>query len=921
MPFTPTPRRLLTAAALTLALGAGGALADTATSQRYYDDAVKKLEAGDGSAAVIQLRNAIQQDAANRSARLLLGRLYLRTGDGVSAEKELRRALEMDAADEVQLPLAQALLMQGKFADVFKVVTPDAATADLVNRKLIIRGQAHLGLGQLDDAATMFEAAASSPPALPEAQIGLARVDMVRGKLEAADRRLAELVRTYPDHLEALLVRSDVAYALGRADDALAALNKAAAIAPNDPRVLLPRARLRIETGAIDEAEKDVAAILQRSPQDVMGRYMRASIQLLRGDAAGANQTFIPIETALRDFLPAQLLKGMIKLETGEYAQAEAALARFTAAVPRHGPARRLMGAANLRAGNPQGAVEVLEPLVAQRPDDNLARQLLAGAYLRLGRYDDAAEAWRRIAASGDDKAAAAARGALALLGMAGNGNAVESPGGLTPEIRRTALLVLEYVRNGEFDRARTTVEQLRAADPNDPVLINLEAGVYMAQGDLPTARSRLEEARRIDPTVAAVLDNLNAVDTRLGNLGAVEQRLRDVADDNPPDEGAVLRLAQFLVRNDRGEEAGATLESALDRLPQSLTLNRAAAELYQQQGDAEKLTRTADRFLAMGDSRPEALLLAGGLFRALNQPDRAVDALRRFVETRPDADEPRLLLAQSLIAAGRMDEARSQLDTIKARNPLNVPATLGLIDLALAKGETDKALGLADALRKDAPGSAAQLRANVLMRTKRPEDAIATLAQSVEQQPETGPALDLYDMRRRSGQEKAAVDGLKAYLDRKPDDARARLVLADALLAAKEYAEGAGHYEILLRRDSDNAALLNNLAWLKHETGSPEALQYARRAFAAAPGSAEIADTLGWILVEAGEMEEGLDLLRRAGAAAPANPDIQYHLAYALNATGKRDQAKVILERLVQNGRPFLQKDAAADLLASFNP
>jgi predicted Zn-dependent protease len=267
------------------------------------------------------------------------------------------------------------------------------------------------------------------------------------------------------------------------------------------------------------------------------------------------------------------------------------------------------------------------------------------------------------------------------------------------------------------------------------------------------------------------------------------------------------------------------------------------------------------------------------------------------------------------------MDEARSQLDTIKARNPLNVPATLGLIDLALAKGETDKALGLADALRKDAPGSAAQLRANVLMRTKRPEDAIATLAQSVEQQPETGPALDLYDMRRRSGQEKAAVDGLKAYLDRKPDDARARLVLADALLAAKEYAEGAGHYEILLRRDSDNAALLNNLAWLKHETGSPEALQYARRAFAAAPGSAEIADTLGWILVEAGEMEEGLDLLRRAGAAAPANPDIQYHLAYALNATGKRDQAKVILERLVQNGRPFLQKDAAADLLASFNP
>lgn len=49
---------------------------------RHYRDQ------GDIEAAVIQLKMVIQQDADNRSARLLLGELYIDPGDPQSAEKE-----------------------------------------------------------------------------------------------------------------------------------------------------------------------------------------------------------------------------------------------------------------------------------------------------------------------------------------------------------------------------------------------------------------------------------------------------------------------------------------------------------------------------------------------------------------------------------------------------------------------------------------------------------------------------------------------------------------------------------------------------------------------------------------------------------------------------------------------------------------
>src|SRR5690349_21109461 len=131
-PYRPATSRFrhLAAAVSLIALGSGfaagftPAYADTQQSQTYYNQAVQQLQSGNASAAVIQLRNAVQQDPANMKARQLLGELYLATGEAVSAEKELRRVFDAQRSDEVELRLAQALMMQRRYSDVFAVLSP-----------------------------------------------------------------------------------------------------------------------------------------------------------------------------------------------------------------------------------------------------------------------------------------------------------------------------------------------------------------------------------------------------------------------------------------------------------------------------------------------------------------------------------------------------------------------------------------------------------------------------------------------------------------------------------------------------------------------------------------------------------------------------------------------------------------------------
>ena len=74
------------------------------------------LAKNDTKAAIIQLKNALQENPELAEGRFLLGRALLQGGDLAGSETELRKALALKHSSEAVVPLlAQTMLAQRQF--------------------------------------------------------------------------------------------------------------------------------------------------------------------------------------------------------------------------------------------------------------------------------------------------------------------------------------------------------------------------------------------------------------------------------------------------------------------------------------------------------------------------------------------------------------------------------------------------------------------------------------------------------------------------------------------------------------------------------------------------------------------------------------------------------------------------------------
>ena len=140
--------------------------------------------------------------------------------------------------------------------------------------------------------------------------------------------------------------------------------------------------------------------------------------------------------------------------------------------------------------------------------------------------------------------------------------------------------------------------------------------------------------------------------------------------------------------------------------------------------------------------------------------------------------------------------------------------------------------------------------------------------------------------------------------------------VLGGYYLSIRSLQPAAGEFEAALRLVPQSVMALNNLAWVYTRLNDPRAEGLAERAHELAPESAEVDDTLGWILAHNGEALRAVPLLAHAAKVLTGDPEVEYHYAYALLGAGQRGQSRQILTRLVSASRPFDSRADAQRLL-----
>jgi predicted Zn-dependent protease len=184
--------------------------------------------------------------------------------------------------------------------------------------------------------------------------------------------------------------------------------------------------------------------------------------------------------------------------------------------------------------------------------------------------------------------------------------------------------------------------------------------------------------------------------------------------------------------------------------------------------------------------------------------------------------------------------------------------------------------------------------------------------------QHDAGVMRKLVGVQRAGNANDEAEQVLEAWLMEHPQDAVASVMLAQVQAELGKTAEARGELERLMESQStlrSDPLILNNLAWLLRDSDPQRARKYAERALRSDPDSAAIKDTLGYLLVRAGELYRGADLLREANRARPTDPTIGFHYAEALARLDRDAQARVVLLGLLD--KEFPELEAARALLA----
>jgi putative PEP-CTERM system TPR-repeat lipoprotein len=324
------------------------------------------------------------------------------------------------------------------------------------------------------------------------------------------------------------------------------------------------------------------------------------------------------------------------------------------------------------------------------------------------------------------------------------------------------------------------------------------------------------------------------------------------------------------------------------------------------------------DEVLASPARGPELSSQVGTVLLDAGRFDEAVGRFRDAVDADPRNPLYLLNLARAQLALDQSDAASESIQRALDVRPNWLPAVSTQVLIDLRAKRADKALATVQSLRKSAPDNArfAMLEGDVRMAAKQFTEAVAAYADADKLKPSAASAIRLHQARRAASMPRAEAS-LIAWLGLHPEDVTVRTVLAQFYLRGSQLTDAASEFEIVSREQPNDAAMLNNLAWIYQELGDPRALATARRAHELAPSNPAIADTYGWILFSRREPAAALPLLEAAARVAAQDPEIQYHYAAALAASGRKGEAREALRKAMAARTEFKSRSEAEKLLA----
>ena len=896
------------------------------TPEKFIASGKAYLEKRDFPAAVIQFKNAVQKDPDAPEPRYLLGIALEEEDDPTSAEIELRKALAAGYPSEVATPaLVRVLLARGQFEKALSEATRQLNSSPAKAELLALSGDGQLGLGKLEEARTAFSSALSMEPENETATLGMSKLAAATGEPSRAHQLVDEVVARNPSSRQGLLLKGDLLVAERRDKEAAQAFGKAIELRPYSVRVYLVLVPLLVRSGDVEGAETRLAALKKIASRSPFTQYLDALVAAKKGDRTRAGNSIQAAVNGAPEYAPALLLAGSIAYEAGNYGQAEEYLRKALPATPNQTYPRRLLVSTYLRTGQLDRAREALEPLLKLAPDDPTILVLAGEVALANRQLPQAAGYYQKALALDPKNALTRTRLGQTRLAQGDAQRAMQeleaASGADASQYQADVALIVLHLNRREFDKAQTAADTLAKKQPDNPLTHNLAGLVKLAKKDQAGARSSFEQAMRLQPTYFPAARNLALLDVRDGKRDAAKQRYETILAKDPKSEMALLALVEMAQQTGApAQEIDKAMDRAVAANPGSARVRIIKVNQLLQRGDLKAALSAAQQAQA---ALPQDLQILDALGRAqlaAAEYNQAVATFGKLASLMPKSAGPLMAQAQAYTSAKDWGGALQVIQKAIDVQPELVEPRVGQVRIAIQSGRLEEARSGAHALQKRWPSQPVGYLAEVEVLAARKDYAPAErlLRGALEKLKSPVLAIRLYTLLEEQGHKEEAEAFATTWTQQNPKDTLVEAFAGGLSLQRKDYAEAVRWYKSSLKTQPNNAVTLNNLAWALGQLQDKSALEYGEKALSLAPKSPAVLDTVGWLYVERGDVNRGLELLNKAHSLAPNLPSVQLNLAKALIKAGQETAAREQLDMLAKlpAGTPI--RDEAEKLLSS---
>ena len=851
------------------------------TPDEYIARAIEQQSKGDLNAAVIELKNALQQAPRNSEARYLLGTLYLEQGAVVPAEKEFYRAIDYGVEREaVAVPLARTLLAQGKLQELIDSTDELSLTSTYTKANLLaLKGQAYLGLARLEAAQQLYDEALLLDNENAEAKTGLAQLAIVRNKDDAARQYITAVLKRTPDFAFA----QSILGLIELRDNNLEAAEQAYRSAAQHP---IYRSHAQRQLGFIfiqqkqfDKAEEMIGLLKQRIKGSPKVDYLEGFLAFNQQNFKMAKDLFDTLLSKDPNHLSGLFYGGSTNAYLGNFASAKNQLEQHLKANPGNVYAQTLLAQVELAEGNPEHAQHLILSVLKRFPDDLMSLNLLAAASLNRGSA--------QVALSNLQKAALAQPTSIEtqirlgnLLAKQGQVEAsllqLEKAYQLEPDNGQVVeTLVRQYLSAGKNAEAMALAEKHLALNPNQALPHALLGMVHMSLKDNDSAEKALQKALSIDPGATSIHNGLAALAIRGERFEVAEQHLRKALSYRPGDYQTVTNLVTLKKIQGKQADIVKILEDAIEvdsRVEFPLQLGRIYLDDNAPQKTVDLLVNThgsdnTQKANILG-LRAEALLAAGHY-------SNARQALNELLELAPKTAVVHFYLAQAAQGLNERAAMREELNTATQLDTNYLPAKIALARMAIE----DRNIGVAKKWVAELEGEVKRdniewslIKAQLAELTNDLPAAITAYQGLFDNNPSAGTLRRLTRVQWRNGDKGVALASLQSWAEAHPSDRLVKHDLALRYLALQRNDDAITTYKALLKNEPDDALALNNLASLLTASKPKAALDYAKQAYALAPEDPAAMDTLSGAMLANKDRVGAQRMIERALVIKPNN-------------------------------------------------